>query len=141
MKKTDEYFFDQVKKLAQEKSTCLKIKTAVLIVKNGKIIGQGWNMCSPEGFHHGKKVKECPRMKLPSGTGYNLCKSLHAEEMAILNTGPKRCKGATMYLSGHFYACWHCESLAHLVGIKKVEVQDDKAAEFYKLAERRPAKS
>lgn len=126
----DEYFFLQAEK-AREKSNCLKIQTGVVIVKKGAIISQGANLCSPEGFKHGKKVTSCPRMNLATGVNYEACKSLHAELLAILEAGAKNCQGAVMYLSGHYYPCWHCESIAHLVGIREIKVKDKDAKNFY----------
>lgn len=131
MVKSDDYFFRQAKRLTETRSTCLKIKTAAVIVKNGKVVGRGFNLCSPVGFNHGKPVKKCLRMNTPTGTGYELCKGVHAEVMAVADAGIKSCKGATLYLSGHYYPCWHCESLAHIAGIKEIKVQDIGAKKFY----------
>jgi dCMP deaminase len=131
MVKSDEYYFNRAKRLTETKSTCLKIKTAAVIVKNGRIIGRGYNLCSPEGFNHGKPVGSCLRMTTPTGTGYELCKGVHAEVLAIADSGAKNCKGAILYLSGHFYPCWHCESLARIVGVKEIKVKDIGAKKFY----------
>lgn len=130
----DADFFNEAKKAAQE-STCLKIQTGAVVVKDGKIIGKGANLCSPSGFNHGKKVQSCPRTDLPSGEKYELCKPIHAEIIAVLNAGPKNCKGAVMYLSGHYYACWHCQSVACFVGIKEIKCQGEKTRNFYKNLE------
>ena len=126
----DAKFFAEAKK-ASYSSTCLKVQTGAVIVKEGKIIGRGANLCSPNGFNHGKKVKSCPRMNLPSGEKYEICKPLHAELLAILDAGAKNCRGAVMYLWGHYYACWHCQSIAHLVGIKEIKCSETKES-FYK---------
>jgi len=126
----EEKYFAEAERLALVNSTCLKIKTGAVIVKKGKTIGRGWNLCSPEGFKHGQKVGKCPRFGLKTGENYELCKPIHAEVMAILNTGLKNCRGATMYLSGHWYACWHCQSLAYLAGIKEIKVKDKKTKNF-----------
>lgn len=131
----DVNFFNEAKKAAQ-KSTCLKIKNGAVIVKGGKIIGRGTNLCSPVGFNHGKKVKSCPRKNLPSGEKYELCKPLHAELVAILNTGAEKCRGAVMYFYGHYYACWHCRSVARYVGIKGIKFQGEVGKKYYKDLER-----
>lgn len=134
MEDTD--FFAEAKKASQN-STCLKIQTGAVIVRNKKIIGKGANLCSPVGFNHGQKVQSCPRMNLPSGEKYELCKPIHAEIVAILDAGPKNCKGAVMYFYGHYYACWHCESVAHLVGIKEIKYKGEETRAFYQSLERR----
>ena len=122
----DDKFFAEAKKVARKQSTCLKIQTGAVIVKDGKIIGRGANLCSPVGFKHGQKVKSCPRMNLPSGEKYELCKPIHAEILAVLDAGAKNCKGTTMYLYGHYYACWHCQSIVRLVGIKEIKCSETK---------------
>lgn len=129
--KSDEYYFALAKKLAETKSTCLKIKTAAVIVKNEKIIGEGFNLCSPEGFNHGQKVKECLRTKLPTGVGYELCKGVHSEVLALINAGAKKCRGATLYLYGHDHLCWQCESHVRLAGITDIRVKDGDAGKYY----------
>ncbi len=132
MKRNDDRFFKAAQKLAETRSTCLKIQTGAVVVKNGKVVGKGFNLCSPEGFNHGQKIKECKRMNLPSGVGYELCKPLHAEVAAVVDAGPKRSKGATLYLSGHYYPCWNCEGQARLAGIVEIKVRDKEALIFYK---------
>lgn len=129
--KSDDYYFGVAKKLAETKSTCLKIKNAAVIVKNNKIIGRGYNRCSPEGFNHGKKVKKCLRMNLPTGVGYELCKGVHTEVNALIDAGAKNCKGATLYLYGHDHLCWQCESHVRLAGINDIRVKDGAAGKYY----------
>lgn len=134
--KSDDYYFKVALNLAEKKATCLKIKTGVVIVKNGKIVGSGFNTCSPEGFSHGSKVKTCKRLKAPTGKGYELCKSIHAEVSALINAGKKSSKGATLYLSGHYYPCWSCESHARAAGIKEIKVRDSGAKAYYLKSEK-----
>ncbi|MEK7503278.1 MAG: hypothetical protein AAB556_02420 [Patescibacteria group bacterium] len=126
-------YFDKAEQIAKDNSTCLKLNTGAVIVKNGEIVGMGWNMCSPgEGvFCHGDKVAECARMNLPSGQGYELCKPIHAEVMAVLSAGMENCKGATLFLSGHYYACWNCESTVRFAGVAEIKIRDKNAKEFY----------
>lgn len=131
MNQSDDYYFGLAQKLAESRSTCLKIKTAAVLVKGGKIVGEGYNLCSPAGFNHGKIVKKCLRLNVPSGTSYELCRSIHAEVLAVANAGAKNCKGATLYLSGHYYPCWNCESLARIAGIKEIKTKDIGAKKFY----------
>ncbi len=121
MSDQDKFFFAEARRLAKN-STCLKQQTAAIIVKNGRIIGVGWNLCSPDGFQHGKPVSHCPRLNLATGTDYSLCKSLHAELIALINVGQEDCQGATLYLAGHNYLCWECESFARRFGIVDVRI-------------------
>ncbi len=127
----EDSYFKVASDLAKSHSTCLKINICAVIVKGEKIVGKGYNQCSPDGFNHGQKVKECKRINLPSGQSYDLCKSIHAEVIALIDAGAKKCRGATLYLSGHYYPCWGCESHARQSGIKEIKVRDIGAKEFY----------
>lgn len=129
---SEDNYFKVASDLARESSTCLKINIGAVIVKGKRIVGRGYNLCSPIGFNHGKKFKECKRMNLPSGQSYDLCKSIHAEIVALIDAGAKKCRGATLYLSGHYYPCWSCESHARHSGIKEIKVRDIYAKKFYK---------
>ena len=129
---TEDGHFKIASDLARRYSTCLKINIGAVIVKNKRIVGRGYNLCSPDGFNHGQKFKECKRINLPSGQSYDLCKSIHAEIIALIDAGAKNCRGATLYLSGHYYPCWNCESHARQSGIKEIKVRDLFAKEFYK---------
>ena len=114
-------------------SGCVKQPTAAVIVKKGKIIGRGVNA--------GKRVEVCPRVirGCPTGTGYELCKSVcqqegHAEVMAIrdalkanlkANKKNKNLKGASMYLDGHWWVCKPCWDEIIKAGISRVYLRKD----------------
>ena len=53
----------------------------------------------------------CYRMKnnIPSGTRYETCRSIHAEQNAIIQAGQDRCMGASMYIWGHNFICILCK--------------------------------
>lgn len=67
---------------------------------------------------------ECPRADMPTGVGYELCKSVcqqpaHAEVNAI-NLAGDAARGAVLYLEGHTYACEACKSAAEQAGIARI---------------------
>ena len=67
---------------------------------------------------------ECPRGDMPTGVGYELCRSVckqdaHAEVNAVQFAGAEA-RGATLYLEGHTYACESCKAAARDAGIKQV---------------------
>lgn len=69
----------------------------------------------------------CPRGDMPSGVGYELCKSVckqegHAEVNAI-NFAGAEANGATLTLEGHTYACSNCMSHAKEHGIVKINIR------------------
>lgn len=149
-----EAYFSRAREASQH-STCVKTKTGAVIVKNGKIISRGFNLCSPSGVKYGESVKECPRMKIKTGANYELCGPVHAEVAACLNIWPERpaetlggfaghfqltksetqaafsmrelrkLDGATLYLVGHYWACDNCVKFLESVGIPKENIKFD----------------
>jgi hypothetical protein len=139
-------------------STCLKQKNAALVIKNGKVLSEGFNLCAPHGTKYGEEVHVCPRMNLKSGTGYELCGPIHAEVMAPLNIRKnrdpeevaqfashlpftpeqilsaftsdekKKLKGATLFLAGHYWACEGCMRFINTLGMK-IEIEQSAAEE------------
>jgi deoxycytidylate deaminase len=70
----------------------------------------------------------CPRGDMPSGVGYELCKSIchqpaHAEVNAIKAAG-EAARGGTLYLSGHFWMCDECKAACATAGIPETETED-----------------
>lgn len=66
----------------------------------------------------------CARAGMPTGEGYELCRSVcrqpaHAEVNAIKFAG-KNARGATLYLEGHTYACEPCQTAARAAGIAQI---------------------
>ncbi len=114
-------------------SGCIKQPTAAVVVKNGKIIGQGVNA--------GKRVEICPRTihNCPTGTGYEYCKEVcnqegHAEVVAVRDALKKtnNLKGVSLYLDGHWWICQGCWDEIIRVGIKKVYLRKD-SIKLYKI--------
>ncbi len=94
--------------------------------------------------------EKCARLNLPTGEGYELSRPVHAEVSAMLRirlersaADFERCittvepteelvtelftqeeqtllKGATLYLSGHTYACDCCQQWTKLLGIENI---------------------
>lgn len=66
----------------------------------------------------------CPRAGMPTGVGYELCKSVcdqpaHAEVNALRLAG-RRANGGTLYIEGHTYACESCKAAAREAGIVNI---------------------
>ena len=97
---------------------CAKQDTIAMIVNNGKTwVGSNW-VHNPQ--------KECPRKDMPSGVGYELCKSIcqqdnHAEIDACIKAG-EGARGGTLYLIGHSYCCDNCKKVMSEYGIAKIEI-------------------
>lgn len=94
-----------------------KKQTAIAVIKTDIEVYVGWNWCK-------NKVESCPQEGMPTGQGYELCKSVcgqrfHAETDA-LNQAGELAKGGTMYLYGHAYACDDCIEACKKAGIVKI---------------------
>lgn len=97
--------------------TCVKqTVTATIVATNSR--------CYVATNHCLNPQTTCPRAGLPTGQGYELCKSIcqqpgHAEINALELAG-SAAVGATMYLEGHTYACEPCKTAARNAGIREI---------------------
>lgn len=76
------------------------------------------NSCEHEGL-------VCPRLNLPTGVGYDLCKANHAESVLVsrlLNTGRK--SNGIAWVFGHYYACEPCATALKNIGVKEIRVRE-----------------
>ena len=98
----EEHFFNRAK-TAAERSTCLRRKIgAVIIGSDGVELSSGY-VGSPRGTGHCTEIGKCLRMELgiESGENYELCRSVHAEQNAIINAARVGMSivGGEMYIS------------------------------------------
>ena len=102
MKRVDKnnYYLD-LAEAALERSTCLRRKYGAVIVNNDEIISTGYNG-APRGRENCSDIGTCIReeLKIPRGERYELCRSVHAEQNAIIAAPRKDMIGATMYITG-----------------------------------------
>ena len=84
-----------------KRATCLRRKYGAIIVKNDEIISTGYNG-APRGVEDCLQRGVCKReeLNIPSGERYELCRSVHAEQNAIISAARKDTIGSTLYLSG-----------------------------------------
>ena len=80
-----EHYFNRAK-VAAERGTCLRRRIGAIIIKDGVEISSGY-AGSPRGMDHCIDIGKCLRiqMGIPSGERYELCRSVHAEQNAIIN--------------------------------------------------------
>ena len=96
---------------------CAKqVVTAIIVALDGRWY-KGENDCA-------KPQTICPRNDLPTGVGYHLCREVckqdsHAEVAALQKAGTAA-NGATLYLSGHYYACNECKQSCDDAGIVNI---------------------
>ena len=96
----DEYYIGIALAVAK-RSTCLRRQYGVVIVKNDEIISTGYNG-APRGEQNCCDAGSCWRKSnnVPHGEKYELCKSVHAEQNAIISASRKDMIGSTLYLAG-----------------------------------------
>ncbi|MCW3985150.1 MAG: dCMP deaminase family protein [Candidatus Bathyarchaeota archaeon] len=95
-----EHFFNRAKVVAQ-RSTCLRRKVGAIIVnENGVQLSSGYSG-APRNLKHCAAIGKCLRIELgiPSGQRYELCRSVHAEQNAIINAA----RIGTAILGGELY--------------------------------------
>lgn len=83
------------------RATCLRRKFGAIIVQNDEIIATGYNGSS-RGTISCLELGTCRRdeLEIPSGERYELCRSVHAEQNAIISAARRDMIGATLYLTG-----------------------------------------
>ncbi len=96
-----EDYYLNIAKAVSLRSTCLRRKYGAVVVKNDTIVSTGYNG-APRGTDNCCDTGECIRKKLniPSGERYELCRSVHAEQNAIISANRNDTNGATLYLAG-----------------------------------------
>lgn len=124
------YYLDIAETVA-ERSTCIRRRYGAIIVRDDEIIATGYNG-APRGRKNCGDLGMCKRDQLgiPTGERYELCRSVHAEQNAIISAARKDCIGATMYLAGRSgktgellsdtTSCSMCRRFIINAGIKKV---------------------
>lgn len=120
-----------------ERGTCLRRNFAAIIVKNDEIISTGYTG-APRGRKNCSDLGYCRREELnvPRGTRYELCRSVHAEQNAIISARRQDMLGASMYLVGkeqtskdlvnNASPCALCKRFIINSGIEKVVIRDTK---------------
>lgn len=126
MKTWSEYFTDLAKTCAS-RSNCIRAQVgAVIVGEDKKIKATGYNG-TPSKVESCYERGECYRIKhnIPSGTRYETCRAIHAEQNAIIQAGQDRCLGASMYIYGHDFICILCKRFIVQSGIVQVYLKKD----------------
>ncbi len=92
-------YFSDLTKMVATRSTCPKRHTGAIIVKDKQILTTGYNG-PPVGVKH---CTTCYREEnnIPSGTMFETCKAVHAEQNAIIQAAKHgiSIKDATIYVT------------------------------------------
>lgn len=108
----DEYF-SKIVKVTAERSPCERLQVGCLLVKDNRIISQGYN-----GFLPG-----CPHESIVRDNHEQA--TLHAEQNALMDCAKRgvSCEGCTAYVT--HYPCIICTRLLLAGGIKKINYLND----------------
>ena len=108
----DEYF-SKIVSVTAERSSCERLHVGCLLVKDNRIISQGYN-----GFLPG-----CPHTSIVRNNHEQA--TVHAEQNAICDCARRgsNCSGATAYIT--HYPCIICTRLLLAAGIKEIKYLED----------------
>ena len=124
------YYLD-IAEMVAERGTCLRNNYGSVIVKNDEIISTGYSG-APRGRKNCLDLGFCRRQQnnTPSGAGFELCRSVHSEQNAIISAKRNDMIDSILYLVGinkrnnqyvtDNYPCTLCKRMIINAGIKKV---------------------
>ncbi len=130
------YYLD-IAETVLERGTCLRRNYGAIIVKNDAIISTGY-VGAPRGRQNCIDMGVCVRenLRVPRGERYELCRSVHAEQNAIINAAREDMIGAAMFLVGrdaktgayveNACACSLCKRMIINAGIEKLFIRNSK---------------
>lgn len=130
------YYLD-IAETVLERGTCLRRLFGAIIVKNDEVISTGY-VGAPRGRKNCTDLKYCQRekMNIPRGERYEMCRSVHAEQNAIISASRRDMIDSTLYLVGkdaktgeyvkNAMPCMFCKRMIINAGIKKIIIRDTK---------------
>ena len=130
------YYLD-IAETVLERGTCLRRNYGAIIVKNDAIISTGY-VGAPRGRKNCIDMGFCVRenLRVPRGERYELCRSVHAEQNAIINAAREDMIGSVMFLVGkdaktdeyvrNASACSLCKRMIINAGIKQIIIRNSK---------------
>lgn len=133
MVKSDKDYLELARQLARQ-SNCKKIHYGAIIVKDGLVLGRGFNQ--PVNLPEDMGIKCCLRVNIESGTRTEQCLATHAEEVSVLNSlalgfniedaslylAKESSDGKILYFDTSIICCSHCSRILYYMKIKEVIV-------------------
>ena len=128
------YYLD-IAQSVSERSTCLRRHYGCVIVNNDEIVATGYNG-APRGRKNCHELGYCYRegLDVPRGERYELCRSVHAEQNAIISASRKETINSDLYLVGinaktneiepNSSSCMMCKRVVINAGVKRVIVRE-----------------
>jgi dCMP deaminase len=129
-KSKHEYYLGIAKEVAK-RSTCFRRSIGAIIIRDDQIISTGYVGAprkTKDSFEHGTCLRD--KLKIPHGQRYELCRSVHAEQNAIINAARAGVSllGGDMYIYGKVYGentpidafpCFICKKMIINSGIDR----------------------
>ncbi|MFA9453774.1 MAG: cytidine/deoxycytidylate deaminase family protein [Candidatus Aminicenantaceae bacterium] len=126
-----EYYLGIAKEVAR-RSTCFRRSIGAIIIRDDQIISTGYVGAprkTKDSFEHGECLRD--KLKIPHGQRYELCRSVHAEQNAIINAARAGVSllGGDMYIYGSIYGednpidafpCFICKKMIVNSGLNHV---------------------
>ncbi len=145
-----EYYMNITKEVSR-RATCFRARHGSIIVRDDQIISTGYNGAP-------RKTKDClergnclrTQMGIPSGQRYEMCRSVHAEQNAIINSARAGVSllGGTIYLYSErssedsvfspmdAYPCFICKKMIINAGLDEMVLgRTDGSIKVYKIEE------
>jgi dCMP deaminase len=127
----DEYYLGIAKEVSR-RSTCFRRSIGAIIIRDDQIISTGY-VGAPrktrDSFEHGFCLRD--KLNIPHGERYELCRSVHAEQNAIINAARAGVGllGGDMYIYGSIYGkgepidafpCFICKKMIINAGLNRI---------------------
>lgn len=138
------YYLDIAEAVA-ERGTCLRKNFGCIIVKNDEIISTGYTG-APRGRINCIDLGYCTKKKYFPDVrhgGYDACRSVHAEQNAIISASRRDMIDGTLYLVGirkdtgeyedGANSCQTCRKMIINAGIKEVIIRGKNKGEYLKV--------
>ena len=120
-------YFMEIARTVALRSNCLRAHVGAVVVGcDKKIKATGYNGV-PSKVLSCAEIGECYRIKnnIQSGTRYETCRSIHAEQNAIIQAGQDRCMGGSLYIYGHNMICILCKRFIVQSGLETIYLKKD----------------
>ena len=127
----DDYYLGIAKEVAK-RSTCFRRSIGAIIIRDDQIISTGYVGAprkTKSSFEHGSCLRD--KLQIPHGHRYELCRSVHAEQNAIINAARAGVSllGGDMYIYGSIYGenkpidaipCFICKKMIINAGLNRI---------------------
>ena len=116
----DQYYLGIAEEVSR-RSTCFRRSIGAIIIRDDQIISAGYVGAprkTKDSLEHGFCLRD--KLNIPHGQRYELCRSIHAEQNAIIQAAYHgiRIQGATLYCTN--LHCVICTKMLINAGIKEI---------------------